>query len=127
MSHTTPSLHHQLGLDLHVCSTRLLTLLVAHRNRGQNAIDDIGVIPHRAEDSTLVHDRAAMYWNNGAEHALCAAHLLRDLAAINEIVRHAGWAEQFRRVLLDAKTAVDTARSDGADELPAGTRLGTLS
>ena len=103
----------------HVCSTRLLTLLVAHRNRGQNAIDDIGVIPNRADNSTLVHDRAAMYWNNGAGHALCAAHLLRDLTAIKEIARHAGWAEQFRRVLLDAKTAVETAVAGGADQLPA--------
>ena len=103
----------------HVCSTRMLTLLVAHRNRGQNAIDDIGVIPHRAADSTLVHDRAAMYWNNGTGHALCVAHLLRDLTAIKEIARHAGWAEQFRRVLLDAKTAVEHATAAGAGQLPA--------
>lgn len=104
---------------LHVCSTRLLTLLVAHRRRGHTAVADIGVLPTRDEHSTLVHDRAAMYWNYGTSHAVCAAHLLRDLRAITEIPRHAEWAEQFRRVLLDAHTAVQTAVTAGDRELPA--------
>jgi len=98
---------------LHVCSTRLLTLLVAHRRRGQTAIDAIGVLANRDADSTLVHDRAAMYWNYGTTHAVCAAHLLRDLNAIKELARHAGWAEQFRRLLLDTKAAVDAAIAAG--------------
>lgn len=102
---------------LHVCSTRLLTLLVAHRRRGQVAIDDIGVLAQRHARSTLVHDRAAMYWNYGAGHAVCAAHLLRDLHAITQIPRHAVWAEQFRRLLLDAKALVDTAAAAGTTAL----------
>lgn len=109
---------------LHVCSTRLLTLLVAHRRRGHTAVDDIGVLAGRHPDSTLVHDRAAMYWNYGATHAVCAAHLLRDLNAITQIPQHAVWAEQFRRVLLDAKHTVDTAVADGHTELAAGQRAG---
>jgi transposase len=48
-----------------------------------------------------------MYWNYGSGHAVCAAHLLRDLNAIAELPRHAGWAEQARRVLLAAKATVD--------------------
>jgi len=104
---------------LHVCSTRLLTLLVAHRKRGQTAVDDIGVLAHRHEHSTLVHDRAAMYWNYGAGHAVCAAHLLRDLNAIKELPRHANWAEAFRRMLLDAKATVETATAAGASGLAA--------
>ena len=106
---------------LHVCSTRLLTLLVAHRRRGQTAVDEIGVLANRAPGSTLVHDRAAMYWNYGAGHAVCAAHLLRDLNAIKEAIpRHACWAEQSRRLLLDAKAAVATAIAAGYSELDAG-------
>lgn len=104
---------------LHVCSTRLLTLLVAHRRRGQAAVEDIGVLALRDADSTLVHDRAAMYWNYGAGHAVCAAHLLRDLNAITQIPRHAVWAEQFRRLLLDAKATVQSATAAGQTELHA--------
>jgi transposase len=103
---------------LHVCSARLLTLLVAHRRRGHRAVADIGVLDQRGEHSTLVHDRAAMYWNYGSGHALCAAHLLRDLRAITELPRHAPWAEQFRRVLLDANSAVHAAAAAGHNELP---------
>ena len=106
---------------LHVCSTRLLTLLVAHRHRGATAVDDIGVLADRHDTSTLVHDRAAMYWNYGAAHALCAAHLLRDLNAVAELARHAAWAAEFRHVLLDAKTAADNARAAGATALPTAT------
>ncbi len=39
----------------------------------------------------------------GAGHALCAAHPSRDLVARKEITRLAGWAEQLRQVLFDAK------------------------
>lgn len=99
----------------HVVSTRLLSLLVAHRTRGKQAVDDIGVLDRRA--GRLVHDRLAMYWAYGAHHAICAAHLLRDLAGIAEIPGHKAWCEQMTRVLGDAKAACDTARSRGQPHL----------
>lgn len=64
----------------HVISTRLLSLLVAHQTRGKASVDDIGVLERRA--GRLVHDRLAMYWAYGADHAICCAHLVRDLAGI---------------------------------------------
>jgi transposase len=102
---------------LHVASTTALTLLVAHRRRGQAAVEDIGVLDARAPDSTLVHDRAAMYWNYGTGHALCGAHLLRDLAGAATVKGQADWADTMAKVLLDAKAACDTARSEGRDTL----------
>jgi transposase len=102
---------------LHVISTTALTLLVAHRRRGQVAVDDIGVLDARAEGSTLIHDRAAMYWNYGTGHALCGAHLLRDLAGAATVEGQAAWAQAMARVLLDAKAACDTARTERRDTL----------
>jgi transposase len=99
----------------HVVSTRLLSLLVAHETRGKAAVDDIGVLERRA--GRLVHDRLAMYWAYGADHAVCGAHLLRDLAGIAEIGGHRPWCEQMTRCLLDAKAACDTARSRGQPHL----------
>jgi transposase len=69
--------------------------------------------PTGLRGSTLVHDRLAMYWNYGPGHALCGAHLLRDLNAISQLERHTAWAEQFRHVLCDAKHAADNARANG--------------
>jgi transposase len=103
----------------HVVSTRLLSLLVAHSTRGKAAVDDIGVLGRRA--GRLVHDRLALYWAYGAHHAVCGAHLLRDLAGIAEIRGHKDWCEQMTRVLLDANDACDTARSRGQPHLPAAT------
>lgn len=110
---------------LHVVSTGLLTLLVAHCRRGMVAVDDIGVIPARDVNSTLVHDRAAMYWNYGTGHALCAAHLLRDLTGIAELPRHTAWTTELRAVLLNAKTVADNARQAGRPALE-GTELAAI-
>ena len=102
----------------HVASTSLLTLLVAHRSRGQAAVDDAGVLG--AMDGILVHDRAAMYWNYaGTRHGLCIAHLCRDLAGIATHPRHRTWANAMRSVLYDAKTICDTARQRGDPTLTA--------
>jgi transposase len=99
----------------HVISTGLLSLLVAHRTRGKDAVDDIGVLSRRA--GRLVHDRLAMYWAYGADHAVCCAHLVRDLAGIAEVPGHKGWCEQMTKVLLDANEACGEARSRGQPHL----------
>lgn len=96
----------------HVASTTTLTLLVAHRSRGQVAVDDAGVLEHA--QGVLVHDRAAMYWNYaGNRHALCVAHLCRDLNGIATADRHRDWAQDLKAVLYDAKRLCDDARERG--------------
>lgn len=96
----------------HVASSATLTLLVAHRSRGQAAVDDAGVLEHA--QGIVVHDRAAMYWNYaGNRHALCVAHLCRDLCGIATADRHRDWAEGLRSVLYDAKRLCDEARERG--------------
>lgn len=107
----------------HVASTATLTLLVAHRSRGQTAVDDAGVLEHI--NGVLVHDRAAMYWNYaGDRHALCVAHLCRDLTGIATHQRHQQWAEGLRSVLYDAKRLCDEARERGDPALDPGTLTG---
>jgi transposase len=102
----------------HVASTDLMTLLVAHRRRGRAAIDDIGVL--ESASGTLVHDRLASYWDYcGNRHALCGAHLLRDLAGIAEVPGQRAWCTQMIQVLLDAKKACDAARARGEPHLAA--------
>src|SRR3954469_3336346 len=66
---------------LHVASNGRFTTLFCHRNRGKQAIDAAGVLPHVT--GVAVHDAFTSYARYpAATHALCNAHLLRELIAV---------------------------------------------
>jgi transposase len=68
---------------VHSASTGLLTLLTVHAKRGKVAMDAAGVLPWLV--GVAVHDGWAPYWRyQDVRHALCGAHLLRELEAITE-------------------------------------------
>jgi transposase len=97
---------------VHLASTSLLTLLSAHPKRGKQAMDQGGVLPGFA--GVAVHDGWAPYWRyQHATHALCGAHLLRELEAISEEPGQ-GWAAGMAELLVDAKLVADRARAAGA-------------
>jgi transposase len=49
---------------------------------------------------TLVHDCFSMYFNYGTKHAVCNAHLMRELTFIEEQYGHR-WANKVKIFLLD--------------------------
>lgn len=103
---------------VHSISTGKYSLLYVHRKRGRDAMDDGGVLPSFA--GIAVHDAWAPYdCYRNATHALCCAHLLRELVAAGELDPSATWAGQAIRALLDLKTAAETARTAGQDQIPA--------
>jgi transposase len=105
----------------HVCCTALFTFLGVHPNRGVAATDDFGVLSRFR--GTLIHDRWAPYWRYEAmRHAICNAHVLRDLAAAAEIATQKSWADAMAGLLIDAKRRTDAARAAGRVELPARQR-----
>ena len=65
---------------MHVVSTAMFTMIHASVTRGGDAIDEAGML--RVYRGVIVHDRLAMYWKLKAEHGLCGAHLLHDLADV---------------------------------------------
>lgn len=67
---------------VHVLSNNQWTLLTYHESRGQEAIEDIGILPEYK--GHLVHDAFSAYWNYGATHSLCNAHILRELKYLAE-------------------------------------------
>jgi transposase len=106
---------------LHVACTRSLTYYHAHRRRGRAAFAAIGLLP--TYPGTVVHDglesyRAAAY---PCRHALCGAHLLRELTFLAEDCG-ARWAAAFKRSLRAMKHAADRARAAGAAALDRATR-----
>jgi transposase len=81
---------------MHSLSTPELTLYQAHPKRGGEAIEANGVIP--AFQGVLVHDCWGPYFRYGSEHALCGAHLLRELLGVCETEGH-GWAHELSALL----------------------------
>jgi transposase len=104
-----------------VFSTPLLTFLGVHRKRGVDATDDFGIAPRFR--GTLVHDRWAPYWRYvQALHAICCAHLLRDLDDVAEIAGQRSWAEAMAELLVEAKRKCDAARAAARGRLAAAER-----
>jgi len=68
---------------LHSASTSTDVLLSAHRKRGTQAMDDAGVLP--GFTGVAVHDAWAPYDTyTTAVHALCNAHVLRELVYVTD-------------------------------------------
>src|SRR4051794_28710888 len=118
---------------LHVATSALFTVLVCHPKRGTEGIDAAGVLP--GFTGTLVHDAFAPYARySAATHALCNAHLLRELIAVVDsqtVHPPAGadtpagwcWAGQIIDALLALKAVTDTGVLPDPDVLAAHRRL----
>ena len=89
---------------IHVCSAGTLTVKCLHPKRGCEAIEAIGIIPRYG--GVAVHDCWASYLSYAhCDHALCGAHLLRELAFIIDAHDYA-WAKRMKRLLTDTCHAV---------------------
>jgi transposase len=99
---------------LHVHATPQLTLFEPQAKRGKVGIDALGILPNFA--GTAVHDNWSAYHTYGCAHALCNAHLLRELLYAHEVDGHP-WAEAFKAFLLDLYHQVKTARTQDATAL----------
>jgi transposase len=95
---------------LHSVSNEELTYYHVHERRGIEAMDAGGVLPHFK--GTLVHDCWSSYFSYNFSHALCNAHLLRELNGIIETTNHQ-WANQMR----DFLRKVNKANNDSANGL----------
>jgi len=99
-----------------LCSARY-TLIRIHPKRGWEAMEGIGYLPRF--HGTLVHDCWAPYWKHpgGITHAVCCAHLLRELTGIGE--NHPGytWPKKSKGLLLGMKKARDRKAENGGTGL----------
>jgi transposase len=98
---------------VHSASTGKYSLITVHPKRGTAAMNAAGVLPAFA--GIAVHDAWAPYDTyTGAGHALCGAHVLRELTAVIDTAP-AGycWARQAHDALLGLKKLVDDAVEAG--------------
>lgn len=90
------------NLWLHVLSNSYLTYLYPHKKRGQEALDEMGILPFF--QGTLVHDHFKPYFKYGCLHALCNVHHLRELQGVFENTGHS-WALKMQSLLRIMKNA----------------------
>ena len=103
---------------VHSASTALLSWFAVHPKRGVAAMDAAGVLP--GFTGVAVHDCWSPYWRyTRAAHALCGAHLLREL---DEAAGQPGqgWAGELAEWLSVAAGQAAGARAAGAERLDPG-------
>jgi transposase len=101
---------------VHNASTSEYTYLSVHEKRGKEGIDAGGVLPFFR--GIAVHDCWAPYWKYpDIGHALCCAHLLRELTGVEENNPKERWATAFKKLLLSMKAAKEKAIEKGKDAL----------
>ena len=106
---------------MHVVTTSLYTLIHASLTRGEAAIEEMGVLP--GYRGVIVHDRLAMYWKlKRAKHAICGAHLFRDLADVAVVSTQTAWAAEIATLLVEINNASHEARRSGRRQVELSTR-----
>jgi transposase len=108
---------------VHSASTERFSLLTVHPRRGVRGMDHAGVLPQFT--GVAMHDAWSPYDTyTTVTHALCNAHVQRELVAVFEDVPESewNWARQAHDALLDLKSLVAAARDAGLVTVQAGAR-----
>jgi transposase len=102
---------------LHTVASHTLTWYGVHAKRGMLAIEAHGILPKRI--AVLVRDCWKPYWQLNCVHALCNAHLLRELTFVHETTRQR-WPRRMMSLLRRANQRCEAARQDKTAALSAG-------
>ena len=94
----------------HTASTATLTFYAHHARRGDQALREIALLPGFA--GTAVHDAWAPYLKYPCRHALCNAHLLRELIGLQEVTPQP-WITRLLRFLRGLKQRVERSKAAG--------------
>jgi transposase len=96
---------------LHVAATDTLTSYHLDASRGRSAITALGVLD--AFTGIAVHDAWSAYNRYDCTHALCGAHIARELVAAAETHPDQHWPQQALDALFALNTAAEQARERG--------------
>jgi transposase len=109
---------------VHSASAGPFALFAVHAKRGREGMDAAGVLP--AFTGIAVHDAWAPYdcYDAVAGHALCGAHLTRELVAVTETAagHDITWAQQAIDALNALNDAAEAARQAGKAAVDEGFR-----
>lgn len=102
---------------VHAARTENLTHYFVSARRGVEAMTAAGVLPRLGAEQVLVHDFWAPYWHFDVRHALCGAHLGRELVAAAEVPGQHGWAQPLDRLLAEINHTTIRGRAGGGNQL----------
>jgi transposase len=95
----------------HVACSPKATFYHFHAKRGQEAINSMGILPYFT--GIAVHDEWQAYFKyTQSMHAVCNAHLLRELTFIHEHEKEE-WAKPMKELLIRAKQEVEKNLEEG--------------
>lgn len=101
---------------VHNASNREYTHLSIHEKRGTEGMEAGGVLPWFS--GVVVHDCWAPYWKYAdITHAVCCAHLLRELVGVIENHPKQRWAVAFKKLLMEMKAAKEKAVKRGKEKM----------
>ena len=103
---------------VHNASNALLTYLDIDRKRGTAGMDATGILPEFS--GIAVHDCWAPYWKYPElKHAICNAHITRELLGIMQNHPEQSWASDFKLLLEEMKRIRDREAGKGKESLSA--------
>ncbi len=91
---------------LHCVSNDKWTYFMPHKKRGQDAMNEMGIVPNF--HGTLCHDHWKPYFCYTCKHVLCNAHHIRELERAWEQDQQK-WAKKMQNLLLEINQSVDNA------------------
>lgn len=101
----------------HSSSTKELTCQAVSARRGKEGMGENGVLPDFR--GVAVHDCWRPCWKYELPgHAVCCAHLLRELTGIEEFSPGHGWASRLKAPLMDMKRTKGRTMARGEDAIP---------
>ena len=99
-----------------VCDSRY-TFLSVHSKRGEEAMREIGFLP--AYNGIAMHDCWSPYWKfPQLLHALCNAHIMRELKGHRENHPEQAWIAAFRALLQEMDHSRNEIIRQGGTEIP---------
>jgi len=90
---------------LHVASTESLSAYDVHAKRGQEAMDEAGILSEFKGRAVHDHWKPSFQYDE-CDHALCNAHHLRELRFIEKQYQPC-WAKDMAELLVEIKVAVE--------------------
>jgi transposase len=95
---------------LHSAGNKRFTYMRTHAKRGSDATEEIGILP--VFRGTAIHDFWKSYYKYCCcRHALCNAHILRELTGITENFNQI-WSDQMKALLVEIKKRVEVAEGE---------------
>jgi transposase len=99
---------------LHNSSTSEATYITANEKRGTEGINANGVLP--GFSGIAIHDCWKPYFNYDTQHALCDAHLLRELQYVCDHTEQQ-WAGEMQKLLLKLKAHKEQCIEEDKSEM----------